>query len=330
MIGQTIIHKTLSQRYYIMSLLGKGSFGETYLAEDTRLPSRPQCVVKRLKPLYTNPDELKLAQRLFGTEVEALDKLGDHSQIPKISDRFMEQQELYLVQEYIKGQDLTQEIIPGKQLPESQVKQLLQEILEVLAFVHQHNIIHRDLKPSNLMRRKEDGKIIIIDFGAVKQIGTQLQQNKTVAIGTPGYMPPEQRQGEPKLCSDVYAVGMLGIQSLTGKMPDQLPRDARGNIIWKNGIAVSPQFAAVLDKMVAENWCDRISSASEALSAMQAIASGSPTVISRKPRSVLAYKIIIMVMGLILGAIGLTIYLQSNKPEAAPTAETCKNPPCLW
>lgn len=190
------------------------------------------------------PDNTIL-RRLFDTEVEALYKLGNHEQIPKLFDRFMEAQEFYLVQEYIEGEDLTREIILGKQLPESQVMELLQDILEVLAFLHQNNIIHRDLKPSNLMRRQRDGKIMIIDFGAVKQIGTQLQRNKTVAIGTPGYMPPEQSQGEPKLCSDVYAVGMLGIQSLTGKMPDQLPRDARGNIIWKNGIAVSPQFAAV-------------------------------------------------------------------------------------
>jgi len=274
--------------------------------------------------------KVPLARRLFDTEVEALYKLGNHNQIPRLFDRFVEQQELYLVQEYIEGQDLTKELIPGKQLPETEVIKLLQELLEVMAFVHQHNIIHRDLKPSNLMRRAEDGKIVIIDFGAVKEISsTQLQNNqkRTVMIGTTGYMPAEQLNGDPKLCSDVYAVGMLGIQALTGIAPDRLPKNPQGEVEWLDSIKVSPGFARVLASMVQENDRVRLSDASQALSALQALAPA-PTVISGKTRSPIAYKLIILVLGLIgLGASGLTIYLSYNQPEVAPTPEeqTCKN-----
>jgi len=335
MFGQTIAGKTLSQRYHIITLLGKGSFGETYLAEDTHLPSHPKLVVKRLKPQYTDPEDLKLARRLFDTEVETLYKLGNHNQIPKLFDRFEEQQEFYLVQEYIEGPDLTKEIILGKQLPETEVIKLMQEITEVMAFVHQQNIIHRDLKPSNLMRRAEDGKIVIIDFGAVKEISsTQLQNNqkRTVMIGSPGYMPPEQINGVPQLCSDVYALGMLGIQALTGISPDRLPKNHQGVVQWPDSIKVSPGFARVLTSMVQENNAVRLPDASQALSALKAIAPA-PTVISGKTRRPIAYKLMIVVMGLMaLGAIGLTIYLSYKQPEAAPTPEeeTCKNPPCVW
>jgi len=155
-----------------------------------------------------------------------------------------------------------------------------------------------------------------------------------VAIGTTGYMPAEQIKGDPKLGSDVYAIGMLAIQALTGIMPDELQTDIKtGDVIWKNHVSVSRELAKILDRMVRENWPDRFPSASEALSALQAIASPPPTVISRKPRSPIAYKLIIVVMGLMaLGAIGLTIYLSYNQPETTPTPEEeiCGNNPCVW
>ena len=121
------------------------------------------------------------------------------------------------------GHDLTQEMTLGQPKSENVVFKLLKDILEVLAVVHQHNIIHRDIKPPNIMRRRKDGKIVLIDFGAVKEIGALAvnamgQTSLTVAVGSPGYMPSEQAHGKPRLSSDVYAVGMLGIQALTGLM----------------------------------------------------------------------------------------------------------------
>ncbi|MGL4375311.1 MAG: SUMF1/EgtB/PvdO family nonheme iron enzyme, partial [Microcoleaceae cyanobacterium] len=150
----------------------------------------------------------------------------------------------------------------------------LQNILEILAVAHQQNVIHRDMKPGNLIRRQQDGKIVLIDFGAVKEIGTlivnaQGQTSLTIAIGTPGYMPSEQAKGKPKPCSDVYAVGMIGIQALTGKTPDTLPEDPNtGEVVWRNHAQVSQNLANILDKMVRDHFSRRYQNANEALQAL--------------------------------------------------------------
>jgi eukaryotic-like serine/threonine-protein kinase len=271
-----LVGTTLRSRYKIIKLLGKGGFGETYLAEDLDIPinPKPKCVVKRLQPQAISPEIV----RLFQQEGEFLYKLGQkHDQIPKLSAYFEENNEFYLIQELIDGHDLSEEIIPGKQWHESDVVKLLQEILEILAFVHQQNVIHRDIKPQNLMRRRTDGKTVLIDFGAVKevsamQVNAQGQSSLTVGIGTPGYMPDEQASGKPKLCSDVYAVGMLGIQALTGLSPRELPEDpSTGEIIWRNLAKVSDRLANILDTMVKPHFSQRYRSAAEALQALKMV-----------------------------------------------------------
>ncbi|MEK0195949.1 protein kinase domain-containing protein, partial [Microcoleus anatoxicus] len=178
----------------------------------------------------------------------------------------------------------------GVQFSESQVIQLLYDILDVLRYVHQQNTIHRDIKPSNLMRRDSDGRIVLIDFGAVKEIGSKLQysqgQPPTVTIGTEGYMPSEQENGHPKLCSDVYAVGMTAIQALTGVFPHQLPKDPNTlEVVWRERVSVSPKLADILDKMVRYQWQQRYQSADEALSAIQPLVASStlPTIVSSPP-----------------------------------------------
>ncbi|QYX30892.1 bifunctional serine/threonine-protein kinase/formylglycine-generating enzyme family protein [Sphaerospermopsis torques-reginae] len=268
-----VIGVKLRQRYQISRVLGSGAFGDTYLAEDLDLPNHPQCVVKHLqiKPPNTAA-ALPIARRLFAQEAETLQKLGSHDQIPQLFAYFEENNEFYLVQEFVKGKDLSQEVYPQNQLPEYQVKKLLIEILEVLTFVHQQNIIHRDLKPQNIMRRSGDGKIMLIDFGAVKEtmtVNSQGQTILTVAIGTPGYMPSEQTAGSPKLASDVYAVGMLGIYALTGIQPHQLPKDpTTEEVIWRNWANVSEDFAKILIKMVRYHFSERYSNAGQALKAL--------------------------------------------------------------
>ncbi|XZN92986.1 MAG: protein kinase domain-containing protein [Microcoleus sp.] len=191
----------LRNRYQIIKDLGKGGFGDTYLAKDLESPRQLHCVVKHLKPKDPNPAILPIAKRLFDTEAQTLDKLGKlHDQIPTLFDHFEEKGEFYLVQDFIEGHDLTKELILGKKLSESYTIKLLHDILEILAIVHRQKVIHRDLKPANLMRR-QDGKIILIDFGAVKEIRTivvnaQGQTKLTIGIGTPGYMPSEQAKGK--------------------------------------------------------------------------------------------------------------------------------------
>ena len=277
-----MIGRTLRKRYQIITLLGSGGFGDTYLAKDLDLPGHPHCVVKHLKPKDPNPAVLPIAKRLFDTEAQTLYKLGKlHDQIPTLSAHFEEHGEFYLVQDLILGHDLTKEIIARKKLSESYTITLLQNILEILAIVHQQNVIHRDLKPANLMRR-QDGKIIIIDFGAVKEISTlvvnaQGQTTVSIVIGSAGYMPSEQAKGKPQLSSDIYAVGMIGIQALTGLHPQTLPEDpTTGEVIWRNQAQVSNNLANILDRMVRDHFSQRYQNAEEALQAILPLSSNIP------------------------------------------------------
>ncbi|WP_051470083.1 serine/threonine-protein kinase [Fischerella sp. PCC 9605] len=271
-----LLGTVLRNRYKILQQLGSGGFGDTYLAEDMDLPSHPKCVVKHLQTRNPNPEFLQIAKRLFNQEAEVLYRLGKrHDQIPELLAHFEENGEFYLVQEFVDGHDLTAEITPGIRLSEPQVVKLLQEILEVLAVVHEHNVIHRDIKLQNIMRR-QDGKIVLIDFGSVKEIknlatNIEGESTSTVVIGTPGYIPNEQANGKPRFCSDVYAVGMIGIQALTGIPPRKLPIDPNnGEVIWRNTANVSKKLADVLDNMVRYNFTQRYQTAADALQALEA------------------------------------------------------------
>ncbi|MEG4342558.1 tetratricopeptide repeat protein [Microcoleus sp. A003_D6] len=283
---------TLSSRYSIIRHLGGGGFAQTYLAEDCQLPGNHLCVVKQLKPQATDPETLQVARRLFDTEAQVLYKLGNHDRIPRLFAYFEENQEFYLVQEFIEGHDLSQEIIPPQTPPyqggagggspgnaggmkEDEVICILQELLEILDFVHQQNVIHRDVNPRNIIRRDKDGKLVLIDFGAVKEITTQItnpqpKNSLSVSIGTPGYMPSEQAHGNPKLSSDIYATGAIAIQCLTGITPHQMPKNPdTEEIIWQDKASVSPEFANILDKMVKYDFRQRYSSAGETLQAIK-------------------------------------------------------------
>ncbi len=180
------IDPILRNHYQITKLLGSGAFGDTYLAKDLDLPNHPVCVVKHLRPKDPNPAVLQIARRLFESEAQVLYRLGNEcNQIPRLFAHFEEKGEFYLVQEFVDGEDLSREIFPGQRLSEAEVTKLLQEILEILTTVHHKNIIHRDIKPQNLMRRRQDGKIVLIDFGAVKEtMNAQGQSALTVTIGT--------------------------------------------------------------------------------------------------------------------------------------------------
>jgi serine/threonine protein kinase len=207
---------------------------------------------------------------LFNTEAEILAIVGAHPQIPQLLDYFEDGQEFYLVQEYIVGHTLSQELPPVTGAKsQSFVIAMLLEILEILSFIHQHHVIHRDIKPSNIMRRHEDNRLCLIDFGAVKLIQPQINPGTelaTVSIGTRGYSPPEQLAGHPRLSSDIYALGMIGIQAITGNFPQELPLDTQtGNVVWRDLVSVSDYLADILDKMVCYNFGDRYLSAGEVI-----------------------------------------------------------------
>ncbi|MEO1620087.1 MAG: protein kinase [Cyanobacteria bacterium J06632_3] len=271
----------LSGRYKVSNSLAAGGMGKTFIAEDTHLPGNPICVVKQLKPATPDSSFMATAKRLFFSEAETLQKLGAHDQIPRLLAYFEEDQEFYLVQEYIEGNPLSQEILLGQRWSEPEVIQLLEEILEVLSFVHDQSVIHRDIKPDNIIRRDRDRKLVLIDFGAVKQIQSAQtnmasQASGTIAIGTHGYMPIEQVSGKPRMSSDLYAVGKIAIQALTGLLPTQFREDEDGNIIWRDQAEVSDGLGTFLDKMVHDYHKLRYQSSQEALQALQQLNQTAP------------------------------------------------------
>lgn len=268
----------LGGRYRLVGQLGAGGFGQTFLAEDLHLPGHPRCVVKQLKPQFTTAQGLETAKRLFDTEAEVLYQLGDHDQIPRLLAHFEHEQEFFLAQELIVGQPLSQELVSGQSWTEEKVVSLLQDVLYVLSFVHQRSVIHRDIKPQNLMRRDRDGKVVLIDFGAVKQASIQLADadagpTKTISIGTQGYMPNEQIAGNPRFSSDVYALGKVAIQALIGVAPKHLQDDPQtGEVRWRYlAPQVSAELADFLDQMVRYDFRARFMTAIEALEALQKI-----------------------------------------------------------
>ncbi len=304
--------RILRQRYKIIEQIGGGGFGDTYRAIDLDFPGKRQCIVKHLVPKNPAPEVRDIAKRLFETEALCLSRLGENERIPYLYSYFEEDGEFYLVQEFIEGKDLTQEFQPGKKWSEAETVKLLQEILEILSIVHQENKIYRDIKPANIMRRDSDGKLVLIDFGAVKEIVNvnQTQQtNITIGIGTGSYMAPEQAMGKPGKYSDVYALGMLGIQALSGLKSQKLPKDSYElQQMWRDlQIEVRPHLKYVLNKMVSFQYQERYQDASEALKALipkelvnkeEVKSSTTTTVIISQPNKKLLF--------ILLAAIGLT------------------------
>lgn len=270
-----MLGRELKNRYRIVAALKTGGFGQTYIAEDTQRPGHPKCVVKHLMPATHNPQFMELARRLFNTEADTLEILGRHDRIPQLLAYFEDNQEFFLIQEFIDGYPLSEEMLPGKPLSEAKVILILEEVLNILTFIHSYGVIHRDIKPNNIMRRSHDGKLFLIDFGAVKTITTQLipsdkSETPTIAIGTGGYMAPEQALGHPRLSSDIYSLGMTAIEALTGISTRTLPEDPdTGDLIWQDRTQVSHELAIVIDKMTARSLAQRYKSAAEVLEALK-------------------------------------------------------------
>jgi serine/threonine protein kinase len=266
-----MIGEILQQRYQIVDFLGKGGQGHTYLAVDKHRPGNPKCVVKHLKPFFNEPRFLETAKRLFQTEAEILAKLSNYDQIPQLFAYFEQDSEFYLVEEFIDGQDLSKEIGSGKQLGELYAISLLKGILPILDVLHQKGVIHRDIKPPNIIRRKSDKQLVLIDFGAVKQFQHDLTHaaNLSIDIGSPGYTPSEQLRGRPKPSSDIYALGMMCIQALTGVHPRHLEEDETEEVRWQHLASVNPILADILSKMVRHNTKERYKSAIDVLIALE-------------------------------------------------------------
>jgi serine/threonine-protein kinase len=270
----------LNNRYRIVKELGDGGFGQTFLAEDTQMPSQRKCVIKQLKPLHENSQIYILIQERFQREAALLETLSEgdtRHQIPQLYAYFIENELFYLVEEWVQGQTLTQKLESEGIQNEQRVKDLLLKTLPILEYIQEKGIIHRDIKPDNIIWRNSDDKPVLIDFGAVKEtMGAVVTESgsstSSIVVGTPGFMPSEQSVGRPVFATDIYSLGLTAIYLLTGKIPQDLATDPNtGEIVWKDLVPnLSPELAAILDKSIQSHWRDRYSNAKNMLEALQA------------------------------------------------------------
>ncbi len=262
----------LVDRYRALRILGQGGFGRTFLAIDEFRPSKPRCVIKQFLPDVKGKKALTKAAELFEREAMRLDELGRHQQIPELLAFFNQEDRQYLIQEFIDGEDLAKELGTKGVFNEQQIRELLNDVLEALKFIHEHNVIHRDIKPENIIRRKKDGKLVLVDFGAAKEKDTN---NNTSAVGTIigslAYIAPEQAMGKAKFASDLYSLGATCIHLLTDIEPTELFDVNEGEWIWRDYLQdneIDYELSHVLDKLVATATKKRFQSADEVLQAL--------------------------------------------------------------
>ncbi|MGD1703341.1 protein kinase domain-containing protein [Dapis sp. BLCC M229] len=254
----------LAERYRALKIIGRGGFGRTFLAVDEFKPSKPFCVIKQFLPQAQGTKNLSKAALLFAQEAERLDTLGRHPQIPELLAYFTQDNRQYLVQEFIDGQTLQQELARSGAFDQRKILELLKSLLPVLEFIHSQQVIHRDIKPENIIRRKNDNQypvrassspennIILVDFGIAKfATKTALAVTGTI-IGSEGYAPPEQAMGKATFSSDIYSLGVTCIHLLTEVKPFNLFDVSEGEWIWRNYLKsrVSDEVKNLLDKMI--------------------------------------------------------------------------------
>ncbi len=266
----------LRNRYHLVKGLGKGGFGATFLAADLSLPGKPLCVIKQLRPNTDNPNFLSMARELFEREAKTLGRVGNHPQIPRLLDYFEDREQFYLVQEFVKGNNLQQEIKKQGVLDETQARQVLKEVLVILRDIHAQKVIHRDIKPANIIRREIDSQLVLIDFGVVKnQVNTIAAGNSNqtaftaFAVGTPGFAPPEQLAMRPVYASDIYALGVTCMYLMTGKAPKNMDCDPiTGEIDWFKYVKVGDSFKEIMSTMLEVAVKNRYKTAEEVLEAL--------------------------------------------------------------
>ncbi|MGB3494357.1 MAG: serine/threonine-protein kinase [Elainellaceae cyanobacterium] len=273
---------SLRGRYSPTKLLGQGGFGRTYLALDRdRLDA--YCVIKQFSPQVEGTKSINKAIQLFNQEAVRLYELGEHPQIPALLAYFEQDEYLYLVQQYIEGQTLFQELNRSGSFGEAQIREILMALLPVLQFIHDHQVIHRDITPMNILRRKIDQRVMLIDFGVAKQLSESLPSQPGTRIGTEGYSPMEQfRGGQAYPASDIYSLGATCIHLLTHSKPDNLYSPLDGQWIWRDKMReqnreVSDGFAEILDRMLKDLVNDRYQSANDVLHDLKTLPSDMPS-----------------------------------------------------
>lgn len=258
----------LKDRYRAIKPIGQGGFGRTFLALDEDKPSKPRCVIKQFFPQAQGTSNVQKAAELFQQEAMRLDELGTHPQIPDLLAYFDQDGFSYLVQEFIEGLTLSQELASKRTFNETEIRQVLNDLLPILQFVHSHQVIHRDIKPANIIHRPgKTGQLVLVDFGASKvATHTALHQTGTT-IGSPEYVAPEQARGWAVFASDIYSLGVTCVHLLTGLSPFNLYDIQEDRWIWRQCLnrPVSDALGKILDKMMEPATNRRYQSAVEVL-----------------------------------------------------------------
>ena len=259
----------LQERYQAIKLIGQGGFGRTFKAIDYSKPSRPYCVIKQFFPSAQGTDTIEKASELFEKEAIQLEKLGKHPQIPELFAYLNhDDNRQYLVQEYIEGQNLEQELKSQGVFNEAKIKALLTDILPVLDFIHSQGVVHRDIKPENIIRRNSDKKAVLVDFGASRVV-THLNRSVTgTVIGSAEYVAPEQANGKANNPSDLYSLGVTCIYLLTQVSPFDLFDTSDHEWVWRQFLVnnnVRDDLGRILDKMIEFGTRKRYQSAREVL-----------------------------------------------------------------
>jgi serine/threonine protein kinase len=257
----------LRERYRAIKPIGNGGFGRTFLAVDEDKPSKPFCVIKQFYPQSQGVSTMQKAEELFNHEAVRLEELGQHPQIPSLLAHFTLDKRQYLVQEFIDGQNLLQELSQQGTFNEGQIRRLLTDLLPVLHFCHERQVIHRDIKPENIILRVKDIKSVLVDFGASKFVTNNSPDASGTIIGSQEYMAPEQLRGNAIFASDIYSLGATCIRLLTGRAPFECYDVHNGIWCWEKYVntSVSNQLISVIDKMLESAPVNRYQTAVEVL-----------------------------------------------------------------
>ncbi len=263
----------LKDRYRAQQLLGQGGFGKTFKAVDEYQSRKPLCVIKQFAFSNNNPKIRQTALDLFYDEAKHLESLGKHMQIPELFAYFDIEGQPYLVQQFIDGQDLQQELATAGTFNQTKIRELLKSLLPVLDFLHHQSppVIHRDIKPANIIRQRSDGGFILVDFGAAKQATRTMLAKTGTVIGSPEYVAPEQARGKPAFASDIYSLGVTCIYLLTQVSPFDLFDLSADTWVWRDYLVDNPVdegLGKVLDKMIANALPQRYQSATAVLAAL--------------------------------------------------------------
>ena len=285
MIGQL-----LDRRYRIIKVTDSSEVGKTYVAADTHRPGYPQCTVREMRLPGTSSQTPELVKVIFQRNAEIIEKLGKHDKIPELLAYFEENQSLYLIEEFIAGSPLSQELIPGEPWTQDEVIGLLSEVLEVLVFIHENGFIHRRIQPDRVIRRESDGKFVLIDFSLDKEINPELANCHLLAQTSPNsvkwreakkqelpteelYVPIEQSIGNPRYNSDIFALGTIAQLAVTGLSPKELSalNNRQDEIPWRNHATCSAALTDIIDRMVHSDCEERYQTSAEVLADIKQI-----------------------------------------------------------